>query len=119
MGNAGTISADELNQKYGQLLIENEQIELGFKVVRDLFIFTSKRLIIIDVQGITGRKVEYLSLPYKSISRYSIETAGSFDLDAELKIWISSENIPSVSKSFNRSVNVYDVQKVLSEHILN
>jgi len=55
-----------------------------------LFIFTNKRLILVDKQGITGKKIEYFSVVYKSISRFSIETAGNFDLDAELKIWISS-----------------------------
>jgi hypothetical protein len=62
--------------------------------------------------------VEYLSVIYKAISRFSIETAGHFDLDAELKIWISSEVIPSVSKRFNKQVNIYDLQKVLAKHVL-
>jgi hypothetical protein len=56
---------------------------------------------------------------YKSISRFSIETAGHFDLDAELKIWISSEVNPSISKRFNKQVNIYDLQKVLAKHVLN
>ena len=95
LGNANAVSTDKLTEKYARLLVENESIELGFKLMRDTFIFTTKRLILIDVQGITGSKREYVSLPYKSISRISLETAGSFDLDAELKIWISSENTPS------------------------
>lgn len=118
LGNAGSITDEELKEKYGQLLIENEEIELGFKVIRDLFIFTNKRLILIDVQGLTGKKVEYLSITYKSISRFAIETAGSLDLDAELKIWISSETKPSITKQFNKSVNVYDVHRVLATHVL-
>ena len=118
MGNASEVSSEKLNEKYGRLLIENETIELGFKLLRDTFIFTNKRLILIDVQGITGSKVEYLSLPYKSISRISLETAGTFDLDAELKIWISSENTPSVSKKFNKSIDVYEVQKYLANKIM-
>ncbi|TKC06925.1 PH domain-containing protein [Pedobacter frigoris] len=118
MGNAGAVSKDDLLKNYGTLLIENEEIELGFKLIRDTFIFTSKRLIIVDVQGLTGSKTEYVSIAYKSISRFSIETAGTFDLDAELKIWISSEPVPSVRKKFNKSVNVFDVQKVLAYHVL-
>jgi hypothetical protein len=118
LGNAGAVSQEELTQKYGQLLTEGEDIELGFKLIRDTFIFTNKRLILIDVQGITGNKTEYKTITYKSISRFSIETAGTFDLDAELKIWISSEAQPSIKKQFNKSVNVYDVQKVLAHHIL-
>ena len=91
---------------------------MGFKLIRDTFIFTNKRLIIVDVQGITGSKTEYLSIAYKSISRFSIETAGTFDLDAELKIWISSEAQPSIRKKFSKTVNVYEVQKVLAYHVL-
>lgn len=119
LGNAGAVSQEELIKKFGQLLTEGEEIELGFKLVRDTFIFTNKRLILVDVQGITGNKQEYKSVTYKSVSRFSIETAGTFDLDAELKIWISSEAQPSIKKQFNKSVNVYDVQKILAYHVLN
>ena len=118
LGNAGAVSQEELIKKYGQLLTEGEEIELGFKLLRDTFIFTNKRLILIDIQGLTGSKTEYKSITYKSISRFSIETADTFDLDAELKIWISSEVQPSIRKQFNKSVNVYDVQKVLAHHVL-
>jgi hypothetical protein len=118
LGNAGAVSPDQLNRDYSKLLIDNETIELGFKLIRDTFIFTNKRLILIDKQGITGSKTEYRSISYKSISRFSVESAGTFDLDAELKIWISSEPQPSIVKQFNKSVNVYDVQKVLAYHVL-
>lgn len=118
LGNAGTVDREELIKNFGVLLIEGEQIELGFKLIRDTFIFTSKRLILIDRQGITGSKTEYMSVSYKSISRFSVETAGTFELDAELKIWISGEANPSIRKKFNKSVNVYDLQNVLAHHVL-
>lgn len=118
LGNAGAVTKDSLDKEFGTLLCEGEQFELGFKILRDMFIFTNKRLILVDKQGITGSKVEYKSVGYRSISRFSVETAGTFDLDAELKIWVSSETVPSISKKFNSSVNVYDVQKVLAQHVL-
>jgi len=118
LGNASTVSQDELVKQFGQLLTDGEEIELGFKLIRDTFIFTTKRLILVDKQGLTGNKTEYKSISYKSISRFSVETAGTFDLDAELKIWISSELQPSIKKQFNKSVNVYEVQKVLAHHVL-
>lgn len=118
MGNAGSVSQESLIKDYGKLLIEGESIELGFKLIRDTFIFTTKRLILIEKQGITGSKIEYKSIIYKSISRFSVETAGTFDLEAELKIWVSSEVNPSIVKQFNKSVNVYDVQTVLAHHVL-
>ena len=118
IGNAGVVSQEELSRDYGKLLTEGEELELGFKLIRDTFIFTSKRLILVDKQGLTGSKTEFMSVAYKSISRFSTETAGTFDLDAELKIWVSSEAMPSITKKFNKSVNVYDVQKVLAHHVL-
>jgi len=118
IGNAGAVSQEDLKKDYGKLLISGEEIELGFKLIRDLFIFTTKRLILIDKQGLTGSKIEYKSITYKSISRFSIETAGTFDLDAELKIWVSSEQLPSIKKQFNKSVNVYDVHNVLATYVL-
>ncbi len=118
LGNAGAVTQEQLTKEFGQLLIDGEQIELGFKLIRDTFIFTTKRLILVDKQGLTGSKTEYKSISYKSISRFSIETAGTFDLDAELKIWVSSELQPSIKKQFNKSVNVYEVQKVLAHHVL-
>lgn len=118
MGNASEVSSEKLNETYGRLLVEGESVELGFKLLRDVFVFTNKRLILIDVQGLTGSKTEYKSMPYKNISRFSLETAGTFDLDAELKIWISSENIPTVSKKFNKSIDVYTVQRYLAEKVM-
>ena len=118
LGNAGAVNQETLIKEYGKLLIEGEAIELGFKLIRDTFIFTNKRLILVEKQGITGSKIEYKSIAYKSISRFSIETAGTFDLEAELKIWVSSESNPSIIKQFNKSVNVYDVQTVLAHHVI-
>ena len=118
LGNAGVAQPDELNGEYGILLANGESIEIGFKLMRDVFIFTNKRLILVDKQGLTGKKIEYLSVLYKSISRFAIETAGHMDLDAELKIWVSSEAMPSVMRKFNKQVNIYDLQKVLAEHVL-
>ncbi|MCC9071615.1 PH domain-containing protein [Flavobacterium sp. F-65] len=118
LGNAGSVSQEDLVKSYGLLLTDNEEIEMGFKLIRDTFIFTTKRLILVDKQGLTGSKTEYKSISYKSITRFSVETAGTFDLDAELKIWVSSELNPSIVKQFNKSVNVYEVQKVLAHHVL-
>ncbi len=117
LGNAGIVKLEELNEKYNQLITENEVVETGFVVIRDTFIFTNRRLILVNVQGMTGKKIEYLSIPYNKITKFGIETAGTFDLDAELKIWIGSESTPLVKK-FNKKVNIYDLHKILSAHIL-
>ncbi len=116
IGNAGVISPEKLEKDYGELLTEGEALEIGFVLIRDTFIFTSRRLIMVDIQGVTGRKTEYLSIPYSKITKFSIETAGHFDLDAELKIWVGSDPEPIETK-FNKKVNIYDVQKVLAAHV--
>lgn len=116
-GNAGVVAPERLAADYGKLLVEGERIEIGFIVLRDTFVFTSHRLILVNVQGITGSKVEYLSIPYGKITKFSIETAGTFDLDAELKIWVGSDPVPLVKK-FNRKVSIYDLQQVLAGHLI-
>tara|TARA_X000000950_G_C13826296_1_gene624185 strand:+ start:1032 stop:1409 length:378 start_codon:yes stop_codon:yes gene_type:complete len=118
LGNASVMDSKEVQKEYGKIFLKGEKVEAAFKIIRDLFIFTNKRLVLIDKQGLTGKKVEYLSIAYKSISKFSVETAGTFDLDAELKIWVSSEKLPSVSKKFNKSVDVYEVQKILADFVL-
>ncbi|SDX58208.1 PH domain-containing protein [Paenibacillus sp. PDC88] len=117
LGNASQVNLADVQKEFAALLAPNEQIERAYKLVRDLFIFTDKRLILVDKQGITGKKVEYHSIPYKSISHYSIETAGHLDMEAELKIYISSSTVP-LQKTFNKNTNIYEVQSVLSHYIL-
>ena len=117
MGNASEVDIDELAQELEPIIAPNEQIAMGYKVIRDMFVFTDKRLILIDKQGLTGKKTEYLSIPYKSISRFSIETAGRFDLDAELKLWIGSDTTPMV-KELKKGTDVVGIQKALAQFIL-
>lgn len=117
LGNASEVSLEALNKDFGHLLADGEQIEAGYQLIRDGFFFTNKRLVYIDKQGVTGKKISYMSIMYKNISRFAVETAGNFDLDAELKIWISGEALPSVNLQFNKNVNVYNVQKILIKHL--
>ena len=111
MGNASETNAQAVQKEYANILTSNEQIEKAYKLIRDMFIFTNKRLILVDKQGVTGKKQEYHSIPYKSITHFSIETAGNFDLDAELKIYVSGTSGP-IQKQFNKSLNIYEVQSV-------
>lgn len=118
IGNASEVNIDELQDKYAKLLTGNEKIERAYKLIRDLLIFTNKRLILADIQGVTGKKIDYHSIPYKSISHFSIETAGDFDLDAELKIWISGMGPTPIEKKFNKSLDIYKIQSILAEYVL-
>jgi len=115
--NIATAEIRRLHTEYGQLLIDGEIIEAGFVVARDTLLFTNKRLIVIEVQGISGRQLEYLSIPYGSIVKFSVQTGGNFDLNAELKLWIGNETVP-MEKRFTSELNVYEVQKILASHLL-
>lgn len=117
MGNASEVNISDLQKEYEGILASNERIEKAYKLIRDMFIFTNKRLILVDKQGMTGKKTEYHSIPYRSITHFSIETAGHFDLEAELKIWISGTAAP-IEKMFNKSLNIYELQSVLAEYVL-
>lgn len=117
MGNASEVNIADVRKEFAQVLAPEENIEKAYKLIRDMFIFTNKRPILIDKQGLTGKKSEVHSLPYRNITHFSIETAGSFDLDAELKIWISGSPTP-IQKQFNKNLNIYEVQSVLAAYVL-
>lgn len=114
LGNAWNVNKDDVKKELAKVLNENEDINAAFKLVRDLIVFTDKRLILVNKQGVTGKKTEYHSIPYKSISHFSVETAGHFDLDAELKLWISGAVEPAVSLQFRKDESIYDIQKILA-----
>ncbi len=94
LGIAEIASLQEAHQEVASILIDQEKVEFAFKYIRDWIIFTNFRLIFVDKQGITGKKTEYHSIPYKSITHFSVETASTLDLDTDLKIWVSSKKEP-------------------------
>lgn len=117
LGNASKVDNASVQEEFAKLLAPGEHVEHAYKLIRDLFVFTDKRLVIADKQGLTGSKVEYHSIPYRNVTHFSVETAGSFDLEAELKIWISSTAAP-ICKTFNKKLNIYEVQAVLASYVL-
>ena len=116
-GTASEIDANKLEQEFTPILVNGEQVTAAYKVVRDLFVFTQYRLILADKQGVTGKKVEYHSIPYKSISQFSVETAGRFDMDSELKIWISSSTSP-ITKEFKKGTDIIGLQQTLATYVM-
>src|SRR4051812_9021289 len=99
LGNSSNMKTEEAEEKLKDVLFPDEKVNQAYKLIRDMMIFTEHRLILVDVQGMTGKKIEYHSIPYKSITHFSTETAGTFDLDAELKIWLSGADLP-IEKTF-------------------
>ncbi len=98
------------------MLIAGEEVVACFQAIRDGVVFTNKRIIAINVQGITGKKADYTSLPYSKVQSYSIETAGTFDLDSELDVWFSG--LGSVRFEFVREVNVAKLSTLISQAVL-
>ncbi|WP_409425090.1 PH domain-containing protein [Pseudoalteromonas sp. RW-H-Ap-1] len=117
MGNASEVDDADLEKVLANTLIEGERVEKAYKVVRDMFIFTNKRLILLDKQGVTGSKMEMVSIAYSKITKFSKESAGHFDLDAELKIWVGSDPTP-ISKDFKAGDNINDVYRIISQYSL-
>lgn len=116
-GTASQIDPKQLQTEFEPLLVQGEQIVDAFRNVRDLMVFTQWRLILVDKQGLTGKKVDYHSIPYRSITQFSVETAGHFDMDAELTIWVSSMAQP-IKKEFRRGTDVRALQKLLAHFVL-
>lgn len=108
--------SDNIGNDIEQLLIPGETIISSYKSIRDSVIFTNKRVIAVNVQGVTGKKRDYTSLPYSKIQAFSIETAGVFDLDSELELWFSS--IGLVKFEFIGSNNIINIGQAISSFIL-
>jgi hypothetical protein len=118
LGNASEKDVSEIENDLAFLMAEGEEVQKAFKLIRDMVIFTNKRLINVDAQGLTGKKKEYHSIPYNKIAQFSVETAGHLDMDAQLKIWVSGIGFPTTI-AFSRNANVEDLLRVLSTHVLN
>lgn len=98
------------------MLIQGEEIIASFKTIRDGVVFTTKRIFAINVQGITGKKVDYTSLPYSKIQAFSVETAGAIDLDSELELWFSG--LGKVKFEFISQADVGAICRMISELVL-
>jgi hypothetical protein len=118
LGMASEVDSNQMESELQEILIEGESIRHGFKLIRDLVVFTDIRLILIDKQGWTGKKKEYLCIPFRSIDFFSKETTGTFDLDAEIKLWIKSRQEP-ISLEFRKDTHIHQVFRVLSESVLS
>ena len=117
LGNASEVSIEAISKEFNPILIPGENIEKAFKLIRDMFIFTNKRMILVEKQ-LVGTKVDYMSVPYSSIIKFSKESAGIMDLDAELKIWTKDQDNP-ITKQFGKGGNnINEVYQILSKHIL-
>jgi hypothetical protein len=98
------------------LLVDDETIVASYKGIRDGVAFTNKRIFIINIQGMTGKKKDITSLPYSKIQAFSTETAGVFDLDSELEMWFSG--LGKVKLEFSGNTNIASICKMISDYTL-
>lgn len=110
------IAVEAADPAISRLLVDGEQILFAAKGIRDSVVFTNKRIIACNVQGMTGKKVDFTSLPYAKMSAFSVETGGTFDLDAEVSVWLSG--VGAIKFDFTRGTDVTYLSKLLAHTIL-
>ena len=110
------VKDDEFGKIITDFLIDGEKVIGAYKSIRDGVVFTSKRIITINIQGLTGKKQDYTSIPYNKISTFSLETAGFFDLDAELELHMSG--VGKVKFEFTGSTDVKEICRLISQYAL-
>ena len=98
------------------MFVDGEQIIATYQSIRDGVVFTNKRIMAINVQGITGKKKDITSMPYSKIQSFSVETAGVLDLDSELELWFSG--LGKVKFEFTSNCNVSEICKIISSFAL-
>lgn len=109
-------NADSLTKEVSPLLIGGEQVLSAYQSIRDYVIFTNKRIISVNVQGLTGKKKDYTSLPYSKVVAFSVETSGVFDMDSELELHFSGLGL--VKFEFTGASDVVAIGKSIGEYIL-
>jgi hypothetical protein len=117
LGHATEVNLDDVRQEFQPILVTGEELVAAYRLVRDLIVFTTKRLILVDKMGLSGNKVEYQSIPFNRIVRFSKESAGFLDHDAELRIWVHGQELP-IKKEFRKDSNINAVYRLLGEAVL-
>jgi hypothetical protein len=117
LGNATEVDVQSLETEFSKIIVENETVVSGFKLLRDSIIFTNERLILVNVQGVTGSKISYQSVPYSSIKIFSMETGGTLDLDCEIKLFVQGLHIP-IDLKFKKGTDLFPIYEVLSKYTL-
>ena len=114
--NLKAIDLSEIRSEVFDLLVEGEQPAAAFRTVRDQVIFTTKRIFVVNVQGITGKKTSYFSYPYSKVQYFGVETAGVLDIDSELVLAFS--NGAKLTFDFRSSVDIRRLNTLISNYVL-
>ena len=114
--NLKSVPVSQIRPEVSEILVPGEDIIQCFQTVRDQVLFTSKRVFVVNVQGITGKKVSYYSYPYSKVQYFGIETAGVLDIDSELVLVFSDGN--RLQFDFKAGVNIKGICAGISKYIL-
>ena len=114
--NLKSIEQKEIRPEIEKLLVENEEIVCAFKTIRDQVVFTNNRIFVVNVKGVTGKKVAYFSYPYSKIQYYGIETAGFLDIDSELILTFSNGHV--LQFDFKSNVDIRMLNSLISKYVL-
>lgn len=116
--NLKPISNDEVRGEVDGLLIADEKLEFAFKTIRDQLVFTNKRIISIDVQGITGKRKSFATMPYSKIQYFSIQTPGFMELFPDSELFVMFTNGFTAKFEFKGAVDIGKIGRMLSEYVL-
>lgn len=116
--NLKPISNDEVRGEVDGLLIADEKVEFAFKTIRDQLVFTNKRIISIDVQGITGKRKTFATMPYSKIQYFSIQTPGFMELFPDSELFVMFTNGFTAKFEFKGAVDIGKIGRMLSEYVL-
>lgn len=114
--NLKEIRLSDVRREVASLMVNDEYMEYAFMTIRDQVIFTNKRIFVVNVQGITGKKISYLSYPYSKVQYYGIETAGFLDIDSELIL--AFNNGAHLQFDFRTQVDIAKINNLISNYVL-
>ena len=116
--NLKPIRVDAVKGEVNGLLIGGEEVVMAFQTVRDQLIFTSKRIIAVDVQGITGKRKSFSTMPYSKIQYFSIQTPGFGELIPDSELFIMFSNTFTAKFEFKGGVDIGKIGRMISEYVL-
>lgn len=114
--NLKEIDSSKVRSELLDFFVDGEEIISAFETIRDQVVFSNKRILVVNVQGLTGKKRAYISYPYSKIQYFGVETAGVLDIDSEL--FLAFNDGRSLSFDFKTSVDIVSISKVISSYVL-
>lgn len=116
--NLKPINADSVRAEVNGLLINGEEVVMAFQTIRDQLVFTNKRIIAVDVQGLTGMRKSFSTMPYSKIQYFTIQTPGFAELFPDSELFIMFSNSFTAKFEFKGKVDIGEIGRMISEYVL-